>query len=120
MEYYRWDYIWWDPKLLSLITIIFLIPLLFYGYKHVFKKENTIFNISTFYISIAASQLLFKYILSLPQVSNTTRYLSCIGVFILFGCYMVLTLMPAKNAFFKDPITKKYGFKGHTDVDKEH
>ena len=40
-------------------------------------------------------------------------YISCIGIFIIFGGYMIHTLLPAKNFIFKDPITDKYGFKGH-------
>ena len=43
-------------------------------------------------------------------------YLSCIGLFILFGFYMVLTLLPIKSFLFKDPISNKYGFSGHTEI----
>ena len=32
----------------------------------------------------------------------------------VFGFYMVLTLLPIKNFLFKDPITNKYGIKGHS------
>ena len=41
------------------------------------------------------------------------RYFYCVGIFFIFGGYMIHTLLPAKNLIFKDPITKKYGFKGH-------
>lgn len=102
-------------KLLSVVTIIILIPVLFYGYKHITKKDNYIINILIFYITIIISQILFKVVINLRPINNISKYLSCIGLFIIFGYYMVLTLIPIKNFIFRDPISKKYGFKGHTD-----
>ena len=102
-------------KLLSLLTIIFLMPVLFYGYQFLFKKDNAIINILIFYIVIISSQLLFYHFLKLNPINYVGQYLACIGTFIVFGAYMTLTLMPLKNFLFKDPITNKYGFKGHPD-----
>lgn len=102
-------------KLLSLITIIILMPVLYYGYKFLFKKDNFIINILIFYIVIISSQYLFTYIINISSINYFFQYLSCLGVFIIFAFYMVLTLMPIKNFLFKDPITNKYGFNGHTD-----
>lgn len=48
-------------------------------------------------------------------------YISVIVLFIIFGSYMVLTLLPIKNFLFKDPITKRYGIRGHSHHEhKEH
>lgn len=102
-------------KFCSLITIIVLIPLLYYGYKFLFKKDNFIINILIFYIVIISSQYLFFYIINFDSISYSLRYLSCIGTFIVFAFYMILTLMPIKNFLFKDPITNKYGFNGRID-----
>ena len=102
-------------KLLSLITIIILMPVLYYGYKFLFKKDNFIINILIFYIVIISSQYLFTYIINISSINYFFQYLSCLGVFIIFAFYMILTLMPIKNFLFKDPITNKYGFNGHTD-----
>ena len=44
------------------------------------------------------------------------NYLSCIGLFVLFGFYMVLTLLPIKSFLFKDTISNKYGFSGYTEI----
>ena len=90
-------------------------PVLYYGYKFLFKKDNFIINILIFYIVIISSQYLFTYIINISSISYFFQYLSCLGVFIIFAFYMVLTLMPIKNFLFKDPITNKYGFNGHTD-----
>ena len=102
-------------KLVSLITVIILMPVLYYGYKYLFNKDNFIVNILIFYIVIISSQYLFTYIINISSISYFFQYLSCLGTFVIFAFYMVLTLMPIKNFLFKDPITNKYGFNGHTD-----
>ena len=100
-------------KFVSLISIIILMPLLYYGYRYLFKKDNTIINIIIFYIVIICSQYLFYNLISMDKVNYYIQYISCIGTFITFACYMIFTLMPIKNFLFKDPISNKYGFKGH-------
>ena len=102
-------------KLVSLIVIIILMPILFYGHKWVAKKDYFIFDIATFYIVIIASQLSFYFLIQIDPIDFYFRYLSCIGVFIIFGCYMVLTLLPLKNFIFKDPLTNKYGYQAHSE-----
>ncbi len=51
-------------------------------------------------------------------IPHWVTYLSAIGTFIFFGCYMTLTLAPVKSPIFKDPITGKYGFLAHHDYFK--
>ena len=46
-------------KLSSLIVIILLMPILFYGHKYVARKDYFVFDIVSFYIVIIASQLTF-------------------------------------------------------------
>ena len=94
---------------------LILMPVLYYVYKFLFKKDNFIINILIFYIVIISSQYLFTYIININSINYFFQYLSCLGVFIIFAFYMVLTLMPIKNFLFKDPITNKYGFNGHID-----
>ena len=97
------------------IVIIILMPILFYGHKWVAKKDYFVFDIATFYIVIIASQLSFYFLLQIEPIDFIFRYLSCVGVFIVFGCYMILTLLPLKNFIFKDPLTNKYGYKAHSE-----
>ena len=103
-------------KSTSLIVIIILMPFLFYGYKVIIKKDLFILDIIIFYVVIIASQYSFNLILNIDEINFVSRYISCIILFILFGGYMIHTLMPAKNFIFKDPISNKYGFKGHTET----
>ena len=103
-------------KFVSLFVIIILMPTLYYGHKAIIKKEIPILDITSFYIVIITSQLVFYYLLYINDVRFLLLYLSCIGLFLIFGGYMIHTLMPAKSFLFKDPISKKYGFKGHTEI----
>lgn len=102
-------------KLISLLAIIIIMPSIFYGYTSITKKPIVFIDISSFFITVIISQLLFYKILNMNELSYTLRYIGNIGTFIVFGLYMVLTLLPIKNFIFKDPITKKYGLKGHSD-----
>lgn len=104
---------YFPAKLCSLLVITIVIPLIFYSYKAILKKDITIINISSFYIAIILSQYSFRYVIELNDFEFIYRYFSCVGLFIFFGCYLLLTLLPLKTPIFKDPITKKYGYKGH-------
>ena len=103
-------------KLVSLLVVIVLMPILFYGYKTLLNREIVFINIINFYIVIICSQLAFSYLVHMEAIDFIYSYMSCIGLFIVFGGYMVLTLMPIKSFIFKDPISHKYGFRGHTET----
>lgn len=104
-------------KFLSLLAIVVFIPLIFYTYRIFTKKSILFVDITLFYITIFISQYLFYFVLQNVLGTFVINYLACIGIFILFGFYMVLTLLPIKNFLFKDPLTNKYGFKGHKKDD---
>lgn len=100
-------------KFCSLIIIILVIPLIFYTYKKIFKKNIVIIDILSFYVAIILSQVIFYKFLDMRAFEYSCRFISIVGVFVIFGFYMVLTLFPIKNFIFIDPITKEYGLKGH-------
>ena len=102
-------------KAASLYIIIILMPLLYYGHKAIIKKEIFILDIISFYIVIISSQFVFFLLLSIENISYLMNYISTISLFLLFGGYMIHTLMPPKNFLFKDPLTKKYGYKAHSE-----
>ena len=105
-------------KLISLIVLAIFIPAVFYTYKKISKKPILAVDIITFYVAIILSQLTFYTIIGLAPMWHIFTYLSCIGLFIFFGCYMTLTLAPLKTFLFKDPITGKYGFRAHRNFFK--
>lgn len=106
-------------KLFSLLTIILLMPTIFYGYKTFTKKPVLFIDIASFYIVVICSQIMCYHILEMEPFSYIIRYFGLVGVFALFGFYMVVTLLPLENFIFKDPITNKYGLKGHSEVFKK-
>lgn len=102
-------------KFISLFSIVFVMPILFYGYKFLFKKSSVFYNISSFYVVIILSQYLFFWLIKYNEINYLCRYLSFLGIVIIFVCYMVFTLLPIRSFLFKDPITNKYGFNGHSE-----
>ena len=100
-------------KTVSLLVVIVLIPLLFYGHKFIAQKDYALFDIVMFYLVVIASQLTFFGLLQIAPVVFFVRYLACVTLFLIFGCYLLLTLLPIKNFIFKDPVTDKYGYMAH-------
>lgn len=102
-------------KALGLVTIILIIPLIFYGYKFIFKKHILIIDILSFYVAILIAQYIGFIFINIKTLPFIYSYISLVVVFIIFGLNLLLTLLPIKNIIFKDPITNKYGLKGHKD-----
>lgn len=96
-------------KSISIIIVILLIPILFYGYKMFTKKSYLVIDILIFYIAVFVSQYLYYYIINNIKEIFVLNYLGCIILFIIFAFYLLLTIYPLKNELFLDPITKKYG-----------
>ena len=105
-------------KLVSVLTIIIVMPLLFYITKLFLKKHITIINILIFLITAFISELLMYKLLFITPVSYIVQYVSLVLLFILFACYLLLTVFPIESVIFKDPITQEYGFDGHRFVRK--
>ena len=100
-------------KSICLLTIILLIPILFYSYTFFTKKVYLIVDIICFLITVICSQLVFRYIINLNNYSDIFTYISFVLIIIELLLYFYLTYNPLKNFIFKDPITKKYGLDGH-------
>lgn len=101
-------------KSLSILTIILLMPLLFYTYTAFTKKSILFVDVICFYIVVISSQIVFYYFVNtISTLPFIFTYLSCILLFIEMSCYMFLTYQPLKNFIFKDPISHKYGLEGH-------
>ena len=100
-------------KSLSLLIMIIIIPIIFYLYSYLLKKHVLLIDILIFYLAIFLGQSLFYFILESSTVPYILNYIGTILLFVIFGFYMVATLLPLKIFLFKDPITKKYGVKAH-------
>jgi len=100
-------------KSICLLTIILLIPILFYSYTFFTKKVYLIVDIICFLITVICSQLAFRYIINLNNYFDIFTYISFVLIIIELLLYFYLTYNPLKSFIFKDPITKKYGLDGH-------
>ena len=100
-------------KALCLLSIIIIIPILFYSYTAFTKKAILFIDVICFYITITSSQLIFRYFINLDELPFIYTYLSAILIFIEMGMYFLLTYHPQKNFIFEDPITHKYSLEGH-------
>lgn len=100
-------------KSMCLLTIIVLIPILFYSYTYFTKKVYLVVDIICFLITIICSQLVFRYIINLENIPNAYNYLGIVLLILELVAYFYLTYKPFKNFIFKDPITNKYGLDGH-------
>ena len=103
-------------KGLCLLSIILLIPILFYSYTLFTKKAILFIDVICFYITVICSQLIFRYVISLDNVLSIYVYLSIFLLFIEILAYLYLTFNPFKNFLFEDPISYKYGLEGHTEM----
>lgn len=108
---FTWNFIF--AKSLCLLTIILVIPILFYSYTAFTKKSYLIVDIICFFITVICSQLVFRYIINLINFPSIYIYISMILIIMELFFYFYFTFHPLNNFIFKDPITKKYGLDGH-------
>ena len=94
--------------LIELILITIFIIIFFYGYQLLIsKKENLMYNITIFYISIILAYIIgYKFILYQPIFFITIH--SAFFIILILLLEMILTIEPLRNFLFIDPITKKY------------
>ncbi len=95
------------------MTLIIVIPILFYSYVVFTKKAILIIDIICFFIAITCSQFVFKYFIEMNSIDSVYVYLSVGLLIIEMILYFVLSFKPFGNFIFKDPITSKYGLEGH-------
>ena len=100
-------------KLVGVLSIVIIIPIIFYTYQIFTKKPILFVDIITFYVTIFLGQYFSYLSLNMNDVPHFINYLSIILLTIIFGIYITATIMPIKNFLFKDPLTNKYGIKGH-------
>ena len=105
-------------KFFGLLALIIVMPLIFYGYTAFTKKSIVPVDITSFFVTVAAGQWMFYHVMNGAALPHWLRYLSLIGVFVIFGFYMVGTLYPVRTFLTKDPITKRFGLRAHSDPKK--
>lgn len=105
-------------RFISLIIMLLIIPLIFYSYTYFTKKPILFIDISSFIISIIVGQIAFSKLININISNLLLTHIGIIGLAIIFFAYIMNTYAPKKDFLHIDPITKKYGIKGHYDAKK--
>ena len=100
-------------KLVSFLTIIISIPLLFYTYFFFLNKEVLILDIIIFYISIALGQCVFYYTMKKCKNTEISNNVSALLLVIMFITFITFTYITPKLDIFKDPNTNTYGISSN-------
>lgn len=96
-------------SMITLLSEIILIPLLFYSYTFFTKKSILIIDILSFYLTVFISIVLFYLIINDNPVYLIVSCISFLIIIKILILYLTLTKYPLKCFLFQDPITKKYG-----------
>jgi len=100
--------------LAAMLTMLLLIPLLFYGYTVFTHKSFLIVDISCFCISVCAGMYVFHVIINSGWVASAVvAALSLLVILAIIAHYFIFSFNPPVNFLFRDPITHRYGLSGH-------
>lgn len=100
-------------KCISLMVMVILIPTLFYFFKYIFKKSILIIDILIFYVAVGLGQYLSYLILNTNELPNAFNYFSLIFLILIYGYFLIATVIPGNGEIYVDPNTKKKGIAGH-------
>lgn len=94
----------------GMIGIVFL-------YKSALKRNVLLLDIAIFAAVIALAQWIFSTVLQQLRADGVTIALAALYLAGLVVSFLIFTLRPPREPdFFVDPITRRYGVKGHPDV----
>ena len=103
------EYNLWSSLFFKVLTVIILIPALYYLYKAIFIVENLIVDMAIFYISIILSRLVEvivqnKFRIS-AKVEDVYKYLNLATILL----FVIFTFIPPKLDIFKDKKNNTFG-----------
>jgi len=100
--------------LAAMLTMLLLIPLLFYGYTVFTHKSFLPVDISCFCISVCAGMYVFHIIINSGwKASPVVAALSLLVILAIIAHYFIFSFNPPISFLFRDPITHRYGLSGH-------
>jgi len=98
-------------NLLSFLTIIISILVIFYGYKAIFEKDILVFDILAFYIAIGLGQFVSYKIMNYSELPTWLNNISIMLLTLLFLSFIVFTYYPPKMEIFRNPLNDGYGIE---------
>ncbi|MEJ2240939.1 MAG: DUF6512 family protein [Candidatus Bathyarchaeota archaeon] len=101
-------------KAISALTIITVIPIIFYSYTTFTGESIFAIDISSFFIAVIIGQILSYLVLRHKQLSKNLELISITLLIILAILFVVFTFYPPNLPPFKDPISGGYGIINQT------
>ncbi len=98
-------------NLLSFITIMISILVIFYGYMAILQEDVLILDIITFFIAIGLGQFVSHKVMNLEKLPKILEYISILLLILLFSFFIIFTYIPPKICIFQNPINNGYGIE---------
>lgn len=100
---------------IAVIGPCFIIPFIFYTYTAFTKRPILTVDISSFVVSIGLSCFSAYFVFNLNPLPNWVQIIGIVGTILLSFSFVIFTYFPPRHFLFQDPISQKYGVKGHFD-----
>lgn len=101
-------------KTIALCSIPMSMMAIVFSYKYFAKKNILAVDISAFLVTIAIAQVISTQLMNQLSANLLTIIISlCFLVFIIIAFLVSTRHSPKESDLFKDPLTSKYGLKGH-------
>lgn len=97
----------------SMLTMMLLVPGLFYGYTAITKKNWLITDIIVFLLAVAAGMVVFHRVADTPAMPGVLAVISAVGIALILVMYFRFSYHPPHNFLFRDPINNGFGPGGH-------
>ncbi|UCE18430.1 MAG: hypothetical protein JSV84_16495 [Gemmatimonadota bacterium] len=101
----------WLAKTSGLLTMPFVIVVMFYGYTAITGRHYLSADIAIFFISIAIGQLVSYKLLTAPEKSPPAKLCAVIVMVMLIAAFSMFTYYPPHIFLFEDARTQNYGIQ---------
>lgn len=105
-------------KFVSLFSMLIFIPLFFYSYQAILKKDYLFMDIIDFVLAVATGQYLGYLVMNIKPIPFIYNYLSLILLILISISFLIATYYPGTSILYKDPISHKKGLAAHEYLDK--
>lgn len=99
----------WSSLLIKLLTIIIVIPFLYYLYISICGGHILYIDILIFYFAILLAQILGYKEVNSKKINVKYEEIAKYLIIIIFLMFVIFTFIPPKIDLFKDEVTSTYG-----------
>lgn len=111
---------WAFGLFVAILSIYAFIVLIFYTYTLFTNKSILIVDIIIFLVAIGIAIFVSYQFFTANQLPNIFNIIGIVGLSLITLCCAIFSYFPPRFILFKDPITEKYGIKGHSYCNHKH